>query len=272
MLSKIASILLNGVEEAKRNYETAEEVEYDDYGENHSPLATYFHHQLKDFERFNYTVLPYKASDVNDEFTSEYAAKKALRECLGKTYDAANSYVTIGSPKSVAKKYADQYADVVEGCFVPIMDSLRKLCISKEKPNTFTLISEYVDACRKELTDSFEEEIRDNQDYYRMYKFDYFVECVTIEEHDYRMGNGLYKVLESLVPGNVTYTFSNYFDTLAEMEKDINDRISSFCKFAYGCYLAYVRRIEKVIEALGNDYPEFTENENIADYIDRIAK
>ncbi len=71
------------------------------------------------------------------------------------------------------------------------MESLKTLCNLKGKIVGYRTIEELVNGCRKTFLKAFNEEISDNQDYYDMYDFDYFVDNVTIEEHDNRIGEGV---------------------------------------------------------------------------------
>ena len=244
---------------------------YDDYADQNSPLATYFHNALKSHERFYHTRLPYDSSAAHKEFNSEYAAKQALKEYLRKPYDTANALVSTNNSKCLAKSLSDEYSKIIEDCFYPVMDNLKILFSLKHKEKLYTNLENLVKNSKKTLSNAFSREIIDNQDYYDMYDFDYFVDRVTIEEHDYRTSEGVLKVIESLFPDSIEYTYDDFLDAIYEMEEDINNHTASFFKVAYNEYLAYIRQIERIFEVLGKNYPQFSENEDIFDYLARIC-
>lgn len=244
---------------------------YDGYYENHSPLATYFHNKLKNYKRFSCISLPYDFSAITEEFRSEFTARQELVKYLKTPYDAACGIMDIKHSECIAKKTAEKYSDAVRFCFQPVMEQLKELCLLKGKPEIYDELCRLVSSCKQIFTETFEEEIRDNQDYYGMYDFNYFVDNVTIERYDYRITTGFLKFAETLLPGKIEYSYSNFFDTIYEMERDINNRASSFYKCAYNEYLSYVRKIEKMIEALGDNYPEFEKNETVSDYLTRVT-
>ncbi|MBE7054840.1 MAG: hypothetical protein E7392_01855 [Ruminococcaceae bacterium] len=249
----------------------AKENGYDDYADKNSPLAAYFHNRLKSYERFTYITLPCNYSEATKDFSSEYSAKQQLGKYLRQPYDTANEYVTVGSSKCLASAGAEEYADVIESCFEPVLYDLSMLCALRGKSRVYKEIENLVKGCREVFIKAFEKEINDNQDYYNMYDFDYFVDSVNIQEHDYRVSEGILRVIETIFTDSITYSYSNIIDTVCEMEKDINTRATSFFKSAYREYLSYVRRIEKAFEALGNDFPPFGENEPISEYLTRIS-
>lgn len=251
--------------------DVAKQNGYDDYAEKNSPIATYFHNKLKSYERFSHARLPYDSSASHKEFHSEYAAKQALKEYLRKPYDAASALVNTCNSKCVARTTAEEYAKTISDCFDPIRDNLKTLFALKNKSGLYDSLMKLVSGSGKILRAKFEEEITDNQEYYNMYDFDYFVDRVSVEEHDYRTSEGFFKVVETLFQDSIEYTYDDFLGAVFEMEKDINDHVSSFYKSAYSEYLSYVKEIERIFEDLGTDYPEFKDKENISDYLTRIS-
>ena len=251
--------------------DVAKQNGYDDYSEKNSPIATYFHNKLKSYERFSHARLPYDSSASHKEFHSEYAAKQALKEYLRKPYEAASALVSTCNSKCVAKTTADEYSKIIYDCFEPIKDNLKTLFTLKNKSGLYDSLMKLVSGSSKILRAKFEEEITDNQEYYNMYDFNYFVDRVSVEEHDYRTSEGFFKVVETLFADSIEYTYDDFLGAVYEMEKDINDHIASFYKSAYSEYLSYIKEIEKIIEELGTDYPEFKDKESISDYLTRIT-
>lgn len=244
---------------------------YDDYKDKNLPLATYFHNKLKNSFPFYGIRLPYNASIVSKRFKSKYTAEQELKETLKKPYDKAQSYLTVGNAISVSKTLSAYYSDFINNCFNPVIEQLKTLYSLKGKSENFNSLSELVRNSKKILLQKFEDELSNSADYYGMYKFDYFVDSVSIDKNDFRVEKGFWGALEALVGDSIDYTYSDLYSTVCEMEKDVNDRLATFYKSAYAEYLAYLGKIEKEIEVLGSDLPEFNENEDIKAYITRIT-
>lgn len=244
---------------------------YDDYGENNSPLASYFHNQLKTAIPFYNIHLPYSTSAASKRFKSKFTAQKELTELIKKPYDKAVNYITPGNSCCVAKTLSEQYAERIKANFDPIAEQLKQLYSVKGKSNEYDKLQSLVSGAKKALYQAFETELSESSDYYGMYKFDYFVESVDIEKNDYSYEEGVFKILERLIGDSVDYTYCGLFDTFMEIEKDLNYRIATFYKSAHREYITYLRKIEEKIELIGNDLPNFKENETIGDYITRIT-
>lgn len=244
---------------------------YDDYGEKNSPLATYFHDNLKTAIQFYNIHLPYNASAASKRFKSKFAAQKELAVLIKKPYDKAVNYITPGNSCCVAKTLSEQYAERIKARFNPIAEQLKKLYFAKGKSNEYDKLQSLVSGARKVLLQTFETELTESSDYYGMYKFDYFVESVDIEKNDYSYEEGVFKILERIVGDSVDYTYCGLFDAFMEIEKDLNEHVATFYKTAHNKYLSYLRQIEEKIELLGKDLPEFKKNETIGDYITRTT-
>ena len=178
--------------------------------------------KLKNYYKTSHIRLPYDFSAVNKAFNSKYTAKQKLTEYLRKPYNEALEIVNINSPKCVARETAKDYAEVIQGYF-------------KQTES------------EKQLLEKFNAELADNQDYYKMYDFDYFVDNVEIVKHDYRTNDGILKFVESFLEGSIEYTYNGFMETVNEMEEDINKRITEFYKTAHEEYLAYLEElVEKI--------------------------
>lgn len=258
-------------EMAEEAHKTAIKNGYDDYDEKNSSLATYFHNILKNAIPFYNIHLPYNTSAASKRFKSKFAAQKELTELIKKPYDKAVSYITPGNSCCLAKTLSEQYAERVKVYFDPIAEQLKQLYTVKGKSNEYDKLQSLVSGAGKALYQAFETELNDSSDYYRMYKFDYFVESVDIEKNDFSYEEGVFKILEMLVSDSVDYTYCGLFESFLEIEKDLNDRASTFYNSAHREYLNYLHKIEKKIELLGKEFPDFNENETIGDYITRIT-
>ena len=251
--------------------DVAKQNGYDDYAEKNTPLASYFHNKLKSNIKVPYIRLPYDYSAYNQEFRSEYEAKQALKEYLRKPYNKASSIVNTDNSDCIARTISYEYAKIINDCFDPIKDNLKTLFALKNKSSLYDSLMKLISGSNKALRAKYEKEINDNQEYYNMYDFDYFVDRVSIEKHDYCTSEGALKIFESLFYGGIEFTYNDFLGAVFEMEKDINDHMASFYKAAYYEYLSYVDEIERIIEELGHDFPDFKENESISDYLIRIT-
>ena len=105
-----------------------------------------------------------------------------------------------------------------------------------------------------------------------MYQFDYFMDQVEIEEHDYRISEGGFlRALETLAGGSIQYTITDIHSAISEMEEDINDHANTFFNTAQSEYQYYCQDIEELIQEIGSDFSEQKENESVSDYLQRLC-
>jgi hypothetical protein len=105
-----------------------------------------------------------------------------------------------------------------------------------------------------------------------MYNIEYFRDRVDVEEHDYRVSeDGFFKLLERIATDHIQYTLSGVFDSVQEMEKDLNDHASTFFNTVYDEYQDYAAEIVRLIDSISSELPEFIEGESIADYVSRMC-
>ena len=104
------------------------------------------------------------------------------------------------------------------------MDALQKLYELHRKSDCFRTFKDKITHSSKNLLELFQTELSDNTDYYAMYRFQYFLDQVEIEEHDYRvMEGGFWRSLETLISGSIQYTISDIHTPISEMEGDLNE-------------------------------------------------
>lgn len=240
-------------------------------GINYSPLIIYLNEILKNYEYYSDTYLSFGISILGEEFYSEYSAKSALKQNLQKPYNEACSYLDISSEKCIAKKAALKYSDIIKEWFDYIQDDLKIYCNLKGREKQFNELNDLITKSYENLLNAFNNEITENQDYYSMYKFSYFLESVKIKECDYRIHNGIEGIFETLFKNRIEYVFENYSNTTEEMQKDISTYTSSFYKTAYKIYMEYLNKIEKNLEKIETDFPKLKNNENIISYLRRIS-
>lgn len=251
----------------------ARENGYDDYADIHSALATYFHEKLKDDNCFSPMRLSYIQTGLLDRFRSEYAAKQKVRELLKRAYDEAQAYFNPNAAKSLAETMAKKYIQKIEDAFSAVLGDLEDVYKKDGKNRAFERLFRLVAHSEENFLRSFKEELEDNQDYYNMYDFNYFVEKVNVEEHDYRISEGIKKILEGFSSDNIEYTIcvDDFFKAVEELEQDLNEHAASFYNIVHGKYLAYVREIEECLEIFDGRCPDFEAEESIYDYLARIS-
>ena len=104
------------------------------------------------------------------------------------------------------------------------MVALQKLYELHRKSDCFRTFKDKITHSSKNLLELFQTELSDNTDYYAMYRFQYFLDQVEIEEHDYRvMEGGFWRSLETLISGSIQYTISDIHTPISEMEGDLNE-------------------------------------------------
>lgn len=101
---------------------------YDDFQENHTPLATAFHKQLKSRKIINNYHLTYNSSAFGKFYTSKSECKKARNHYIRKAYDEAEKYLTTGNSKSLSKEAATFYSNQICSVFEDTRKSLETLC------------------------------------------------------------------------------------------------------------------------------------------------
>lgn len=243
-----------------------------DFAENHSPLTTAIHKELSVAPYWCICHIPDNHVPYCQDYYSEKECKAAAVKCLKTAYDVAQSYVTPGNSRCISIKTAECYSEVIDRCFTPIIDSLRTYCEKANKHTIFEKLCTLLKQCKKNLQLEFEKELCDSSDYYSMYQFDYFVNQIEIEEHDYRINDeGFFRLLETLVAKNIEYTFSGCLEAIGEMSKDLQRNLTTFFNAAYKKYECIVKDFEFLIDSLGMELPEMLPDENIDAYIIRIT-
>lgn len=244
---------------------------FDFFYEEHSPLACKIHQKLKRDKYYNYYQLPYGDSLKYKDFKSKYECEKAAEKCVETAYNYANNTLGLNSNTSVYREAVKYYSNKISDIITPYLPAIKGFCISKNKSAVYSTLNTLISNSSEELKRSFEEEITDNTEYYQMYDYTYFKDKINIREHDYRMSEGVLWVIETLFTDNVEYTFDGAYESIAEMEKDLNSKAVSYFKAVHREYEKIVSEIEKLIEQIGVGLPEFKENEDIEEYLIRIA-
>lgn len=245
---------------------------YDSFSETHSALATMFHDKLKTHRMYKQYHLPFQSSVMGTFYNSRSECVSAKRSALEKAYQKAGRYLTPDNSDCIAKAAAKYYHEHIHTIFTtPILEELEKLCELKNKSFIYHRLKEMLRQDQKKLLSLLETELRENADYYSMYEFDYFMDQVEIEEHDYRISEGGFlRALESLAGGSIQYTITDIHSAISEMENDLNDYANTFCNTAQSEYQEYCRELEDLIQEIGNDFSGVNDHESLSDYLNRL--
>mgnify|MGYP007112697476 FL=1 len=246
---------------------------YDSFHESHSALATLFHNTLKANRIYEVYSLPFNASVMKKFYNSRSECAAAKKTALEKAYNTASAYVTPGNSKCIAKYAATYYGTYIQELFAPqIMDALQKLYELHRKSDCFRTFKDKITHSSKNLLELFQTELSDNTDYYAMYRFQYFLDQVEIEEHDYRvMEGGFWRSLETLISGSIQYTISDIHTPISEMEGDLNEHAHTFFKAAHDEYRSYCREIEELLQQLGDNFRAKADEEALTDYLNTLC-
>lgn len=246
---------------------------YDSFHESHSALATLFHNLLKTHRLYEHYHLPFNSSVMGTFYNSHSECNAAKKESLEKAYNKARRYVSPGDSKCIAKAATEHYSSHIHDVFTPeILEKLQILCEIRQKAPLYQKLQDQIKHCKKDISSLLEAELLENADFYAMYQFDYFMDQVEIEEHDYRISEGGFlRALETLAGGSIQYTITDIHSAISEMEEDINDHANTFFNTAQSEYQYYCQEIEELLQEIGNDFSEQKENESVSDYLQRLC-
>lgn len=246
---------------------------YDSFHESHSALATLFHNLLKTHRLYEHYHLPFNSSVMGTFYNSHSECNAAKKEALEKAYNKARRYVSPGDSKCISKAATEHYSSHIHDVFTPeILEKLQTLCEIRQKAPLYQKLQDQITHCKKDISSLLEAELLENADFYAMYQFDYFMDQVEIEEHDYRISEGGFlRALETLAGGSIQYTITDIHSAISEMEEDINDHANTFFNTAQSEYQYYCQEIEELLQEIGNDFSEQKENESVSDYLQRLC-
>lgn len=245
---------------------------YDDFYENHTAMTGLFYKHLNTDKIYSYYRLPHDTSKSGKFYSTKYECEKARNSLIDKAYETAEKYVTIGSSKSIAKKAAHYYSDIIYKTVSPYLENLKKLAKLNNAFSAYAELEKLVLKSYKSLLEVFENELIDSSDYYKMYEKKYFIEQSAIETHDFRVAEEdhlIMRTIETLFADNVQYTISNIFDTIQEMEKDLNEHTSTFWGVVHNEYLSYVSEIFRLLDMIGQHLTVKDSEETLHDFLIR---
>lgn len=236
------------------NEEETEHQLMEVYAKQHAPLTTAFHQEWKGHVFVHSYSLPTEKAS-SKWYTSRYECETAAKEAVRQAYELANKYVTAAESKSVSRTVAEEYAALLKGVFTAHQEALQSCCMLLNKQDEFQKIVQLVNQCEKNLRSKYEEELMNSWEYYKMYRMDYFYDKIEIEEHDNRISDGmLLRAFEALFTDNIEYTYSGVWDAILELEKDLNENLTTFYRRAHAEYMDYIAEIEILLDSLDDAF------------------
>lgn len=240
------------------------------YYEEHPALTNFFHDKMNSNKYIKSHHIFYDSSVNSKFYTSKYDCIKERDKCIKEAYDKAQKYLDSDSSLAFSKEATEYYCKRIEDAFCGYLTLLENICNATGNSEIYDALQDKIKNCRTYLGEKFVEELTDNYDYYRMYKFDYFIEQTEIEEHDFRITeNGFMHLVETLFADNVQYTINGIHKAISEIQNDIDSFAGIYFNAVYNIYFSYVKDIEKLLDIIGVELPEMNENEEPRDYLKR---
>ena len=203
---------------------------------------------------FKYHSLPVnEAVGQNDTF-SYSDCNAARKKCINQAYSYASDRLSPANTCSISMDAASYYSQQLRMKLLPTLDYLKQLCSLVRLDMVYDMVIKAFQESEKDLLSKFKQELQENPDYYSLYKIEYFLEKVEIKENDYRYSeHPLGRLLERLITDNIEYTFEGAFESIQEMEDDLNKIAATFYKQAYITYTDYVSNVITIIEILDRE-------------------
>ena len=227
---------------------------YDDFAESHCPLAVKVHEKITADRIWHPQHIDADTDIAGTFFQSRWAAESAAKKVVEKAYGMADNLFRTDRAACLAPPLAAEYAERLRRGLGELPARLRAL--TEEKGATAEKLNELADRAPEELRERFEQELRENADYYGMYEKSYFIERLTIEKNDYNMDmfdSDLLNGIARLIHDESDYTIGNLFETVQEIEEDVSKHADAFYSSAYYIYRSYCAEIEKLAEEIGRD-------------------
>ena len=230
---------------------------YDNFAEKHCALASTLHFSMKGHRLSKHLRLTWDTSVASEFYKSKYAAECAVKKEVDSAYDQANSFFIPGSQSCIANELADRYAVFIKRGCGSIAEQLAPWCVRNNVLKTrLQDMEKLIVSAAENLRKQFEQELSERSDYYRMYKRSYFHERIDIEKNDYNIDlfdSDLLNGLARLIHDDSEYDVRDMYETMSEMEDDVNSHADTFFGRAYEPFREYCEEIEIIAEEIGAD-------------------
>jgi hypothetical protein len=207
------------------------------------------------------------------DYRSRHECDQARKRCIQTAYAEFNHYLHSGGSDSISTEDAQWYSRHLKETFSLLLSPLQSYCSRHDKQELFDQLQERIDDCYQNLLAEFEEELDNNDSYYALYDEDYFLDRVTVEEHDYRAtdeSQPFLRLIETCFGNNIDYSFEGARESIWEMEDDTNKHAASFHNAAYSIYETYISRITYLLEKISHEMPAPLDSEDAYDYLKRM--
>lgn len=230
---------------------------YDNFGEKHNALASKLHFAIKRKKLSKHLYLSWNTSVATEPYTSKSSAENDVKREVDTTYDQANSFFTPGNQACLSGTLAEQYSMfIIYGCG-DIIEQLAARCSSSETLKLcLQKLEKLIASSSENLRKLFDQELYESSDYYGMYKRSYFHEQINIEHNDYNVDmfdSCILNELARLIHDDSQYTVHNMYETMSELEEDVNSHANTFFGQAFEIYCKYCQEIEKIAEEIGTN-------------------
>lgn len=238
--------------------EAARSAGYDDYADTHSTLSSIVHRALKKERLTRWYYLEHNAADVAAEFyRSKTTAEQAAQRTIEDAYEKANAFFIPGSGHCIADTFSERYGNLIQKKMETILERLMDACAENTALYEKVAVLDQLSlTARQVLQTRFEKELRENTQYYFMYKKSYFLDRIEITDHDFNVDlfeSDLLNGLARLIHDETEYTVDGILETIGEMQDDINSHAEMFFSAAYDVYRDYCLEIEEIAEEIGKD-------------------
>ena len=118
-------------------------------------------------------------------------------------------------------------------------------------------LQELADDAMPELRRQFNNELREDACYYKMYQRSYFLEKPEVEAMDDPTNSELAnRVLRLFSDDGCNYAINGLMETVSEIQDDMDSRAKTFSGRAHDLYREYCEKIENAAQELGEKLPD----------------
>ncbi len=131
--------------------EAAKANGYDDFAENHCPLAIAIHKALKSRPMTDIYRLPCEASATIKQYTSKSECTAKIKALVTNAYEIAEKRFDAYGSKSIANQAATFYSEGITQIMGPLKDNLKRIAIMTNQNEAYRSLEPLIDKCQKNL-------------------------------------------------------------------------------------------------------------------------
>lgn len=237
--------------------------QYVDFSDGKTTLGGAFRYAMQGERWTTFCYLNHDALSVTTEsYRSKATAKSAVRCVVDDAYGKANRIFKPGGKDCLASEAAKKYGRYLSQRVTPLLDRLDAVCVhDPQKKEVLSKLREKIARAESHLCEQFEEDLRENADYYKMYEKSYFIDKVEIEEldsgvdlFDSNLANGVARLFFR----DVEYMATGLLEVMSELQDDMNSHAQMFFSSAHDEYRRFCREIECIADELGRGVSDET--------------